>query len=403
MSRALVLVLDSLGVGHAPDAGAFGDAGANTLRHIAEWCARPQNAGGRGQPLRLPNLAELGLGAAAACAGGHAPAGLAHPQPRALHGSARERSTGKDTVSGHWELMGLPVNFEWGYFRSAENSMPQSLLQRLCRECDLGGVLGNCHASGTEIIQRLGAEHVQSGWPIAYTSADSVMQIAAHETHFGLDRLYQVCATARQLVDEYRIGRVIARPFIGDEQHGYQRTPNRHDYAVPPTGPTLLNAVQAAGGEVIGIGKIPDIFAGDGISRALKASGIPALVEASITALSEARDGALVFTNLVDFDQEFGHRRDVAGYAAALEDFDARLPSVLAALRAGDLLVLVADHGNDPTWRGSDHTREQIPVLAFHPGITARCIGQCDSFADVGQSLATWLGLPPLAHGKNFT
>lgn len=403
MSRALVLVMDSLGVGHAPDAGAFGDAGANTLGHIAEWCARPLNAGGRGQALRLPNLAELGIGAAAACAGGHVPAGLAHPQPRALHGSARERSTGKDTVSGHWELMGLPVNFEWGYFNDAQDSMPQALLQRLCRECDLEGVLGNCHASGTQIIQRLGAEHVQSGWPIVYTSADSVMQIAAHETHFGLHRLYQVCATARHLVDEYRIGRVIARPFIGDDEHGYLRTPNRHDYAVPPTGPTLLNAVQAAGGEVIGIGKIPDIFAGDGISRALKASGIPALVEASITALSEARDGALVFTNLVDFDQEFGHRRDVAGYAAALEDLDTRLPSLLAALRADDLLVLVADHGNDPTWRGSDHTREQIPVLAYHPGVTARCIGQRDSFADVGQSLASWLRLPPLAHGKNFT
>ena len=403
MSRAMLVVLDSLGIGALPDAARFGDAGADTLGHIACHCRTPPAEGGRGRPLAIPNLLALGLGHAAAQVSGRFPCGLHRVEPPiARWGSARERSTGKDTVSGHWEMMGVPVLEEWGYFRQREHSIPPQLIEALVREAALPGVLGNCHASGTEIIQRLGAAHLASGKPIVYTSADSVLQIAAHEQGFGLERLYEVCAVARRLVDPYRIGRVIARPFLGDAQRGFARTTNRHDYAVPPPAPTLLDRLLDAGGSVVGVGKIPDIFAGRGISRAVKAHGLPDLVEATAQAFEQAGDRTLVFTNLVDFDQDFGHRRDVEGYADALERFDALLPRLSALLGRGDLLILTADHGNDPTWPGSDHTREHVPILAFAPGLEAGDIGRRESFADIGQSLASWLGLAPLDCGAAF-
>lgn len=403
MKRAMLVVLDSLGIGAAPDASHFGDAGADTLGHIACHCRTPLAEGGRGRNLAIPNLLSLGLGHAAAQVTGRFPCGLHTPEsPHALWGSARERSTGKDTISGHWEMMGVPVLHEWGYFRQREQSFPPELLDALVREAGLPGVLGNCHASGTEIITWLGEAHLASGKPIVYTSADSVLQIAAHEQHFGLQRLYDTCAVARRLVDAYRIGRVIARPFLGDAQRGFQRTTHRHDYAVPPPLPTLLDQLLDAGGQVIGIGKIPDIFANRGISRAVKAHGLPDLVEATAQAFVGAADRSLVFTNLVDFDQDFGHRRDVAGYADALERFDAMLPRLTDLLGDGDLLILTADHGNDPTWPGSDHTREHIPILAAGPAITPGDMGRRDSFADIGQSLAEWFGLAPLTEGKSF-
>jgi phosphopentomutase len=403
MRRALLIVMDSLGVGALPDAEHFGDAGADTFGHIAAWCARPQDHGGRGRPLHLPTLVKLGLADAAACARGVWPVGIAEPdQCHARHGCARELSTGKDTISGHWEITGVPVLFEWGYFRDRENSFPSELLARLQQRGDVPGFLGNCHASGTEIIQRLGAEHVQSGRPIVYTSADSVVQIAAHEHSFGLDRLYHLCELARQEVDAWRIGRVIARPFSGTDAASFTRTPNRRDFAVPPPEPTLLDRLQAAGAAVVGVGKISDIFAGQGISRSIKAHGLDALMTRSIEAFQGASQPTLVFTNLVDFDQDFGHRRDVAGYAAALEHFDTLLPPLLAALDAEDLLILCADHGNDPTWPGSDHTREYIPILAYSPALAPRPIGCRDSFADIGASLAEWFGLAPLQQGVSF-
>mgnify|MGYP001037225758 CR=1 FL=1 len=403
MSRAVVLVLDSLGVGALPDATRFGDAGADTLGHIADWCARPADAGGRGRPLALPNLWRLGLAEAAALARGAPLAGVdATYAPAARWGAAREASTGKDTVSGHWELAGVPVDFEWGYFTAAENSFPPELLATLTARSGVPGFLGNCHASGTEIIARLGAEHIATGKPIVYTSADSVLQICAHEEHFGLERLYALCAIARELVDAYRIGRVIARPFVGHDASDFRRTAHRRDYAVPPVRPTLLDRLDARGSRVTGIGKIPDIFAHRGVNREVKASGIPALMDATLDAFATTGAGGLVFTNLVDFDQEFGHRRDVAGYAAALEDFDARLPALMAAFGADDLLLLAADHGNDPTFRGSDHTREHVPLLAWSPGLAPGPIGLRTTFADAGQSLARWLGLAPLDHGTAF-
>ncbi len=399
----MLVVLDSLGIGAAPDASRFGDAGADTLGHIACHCRTPLIEGGRGRDLTIPNLLALGLGHAAAQVSGRFPSGLHTPDaPRARWGAARERSSGKDTISGHWEMMGVPVLQEWGYFRQREQSFPPELLDALVREADLPGVLGNCHASGTEIIARLGEAHLASGKPIVYTSADSVLQIAAHEQGFGLQRLYDTCAIARRLVDAYRIGRVIARPFLGDALRGFQRTTHRRDYAVPPPAPTLLDDLLAAGGTVIGIGKIPDIFANRGISRAIQAYGLPDLVEATAQAFSTAADQSLVFTNLVDFDQDFGHRRDVAGYADALERFDTMLPRLTSLLGENDLLILTADHGNDPTWPGSDHTREHIPILATGPAIAPGDMGCRDSFADIGQSLATWFGLAPIAEGESF-
>lgn len=398
MPRAVLLILDSLGVGALPDAAAFGDAGADTLGHIAERTLRTQQ-----RPLQVPHLQRLGLGHAARLASGHTPAGFdASITADGVWGVARERSTGKDTTSGHWEMMGVPMLDDWGYFRERENSMPATLLDAIAARAGIPGWLGNCHASGTTIIAELGEEHVRSGKPIVYTSADSVLQIAAHEQAFGLERLYRLCEIARECVDEYRIGRVIARPFVGTDAASFKRSHNRHDYSTPPPSPTLLDRLCAAGGSVHGIGKIPDIFAHSGISHKVKAHGIDGLFDASLATLAQCGERGLVFTNFVDFDSEYGHRRDVAGYAAALEYFDTRLPELLAALQPDDLLILSADHGNDPTWTGSDHTREHIPILAIGAGLRAGSIGIRDSFADIGQSLAAHLRLPPLDNGTAF-
>lgn len=395
MSRVFILLLDSLGVGATPDAARFGDAGANTLGHIAAW------ASAQGTPLQLPHLEQLGLGAAAAIASGEWPAGFTQRDGfTGVYGAARERSTGKDTQSGHWEIAGAPVDFEWGYFAHTPPSFPASLLDALQACTNVPGFLGNCHASGTEIITRLGDEHVASGKPIAYTSGDSIMQIAAHEDHFGLERLYSVCEAAFELVKPYNIGRVVARPFLGSEGR-YHRTANRHDYAVAPPGATLLDHVCAAGGEVIALGKVSDIFAGQGVSKVLKGADNMALFDALLQSMDQAPSGTLSFVNFVDFDQVFGHRRDTAGYAKALHAFDARLPEFMAKLQPGDLAVITADHGCDPTWPGSDHTREHIPMLFFGPGVAGRALPISSSFSDIGQTLASHLGVSPLLHGHS--
>ncbi|GAA0889489.1 phosphopentomutase [Rhodanobacter soli] len=398
MTRAVWLVLDSLGLGAAPDAADYGDAGADTFGHIAAACA----AAARG-PLRLPNFTRLGLPQAHAAAHGQAAPGFEMlPAAEGLWGYAVERARGKDTPSGHWETAGVVLTEPFGVFGQAEPSFPPALLQALVERGGLPGVLGNCHASGTEIIQRLGAEHVRSGRPIVYTSADSVFQIAAHEQAFGLDRLYRLCELARGLLADYNIGRVIARPFTGSAKSGFSRSPHRRDYALPPPAPTLFDTLLAAGGEVVAIGKIGDIFAHRGVSRCIEAHGHDELFDATLAAIAQAGSGSLVATNFVDFDMVYGHRRDVFGYAAALEALDARLPELLRALRPGDLLAISADHGCDPTWPGSDHTRECVPALVFGPGLAPRSLGRCDSFADIGQSLAVHLGLPALAAGRSF-
>lgn len=402
MRRLIICELDSLGIGAGPDADSFGDSGGDTLGHIADHCAAGlcDADGVRSGPLYIPNLLALGLGAANAGATGRIAPGLAHLGPFVgAYGYCEEQSNGKDTPSGHWEAMGAPVLFEWGYFKGKNNTFPTSLLDELQAQSGVPGFLGNCHASGTEIIAELGEEHIQTGKPIVYASADSVFQIAAHEQHFGLQKLYQICDQARKLVDPYDIGRVIARPFDGANSGNFTRTNNRKDLARPPHMPTLLDRVSASSGEMIAIGKISDIFAGRGVDRSVAAYGLDGLMDATLAELVTAKDGAFIFTNFVDFDMLYGHRRDVIGYAAALEHFDTRLPELTGALQAGDLLILTADHGCDPTFPGSDHTREFVPFLAFGPGVAAIDLGHRKTFADIGETGAAWLGLDGFGTG----
>ena len=397
--RAILIVLDSFGLGAARDADAFGDIGADTFGHIIEAAAAGRaDSTERSGPLDLPNLKKLGLFAAHDDYLGRKTANI---NPAGLYGVAQEKSKGKDTPSGHWEMTGVPVMFDWGYFPRTIPCFPEELTDALIQRGRLPGILGNCHASGTEIIEQLGDEHMNSGKPILYTSADSVLQIAAHEETFGLDRLYALCDIARDLVDPLGIGRVIARPFVGVNGK-FTRTANRKDLAVPPPEPTLLDQMTNAGHKVISIGKIGDIFAHQGTGEIIKAAGNMALMDATMTAIERAEPGTLIFTNLVDFDQSFGHRRDITGYAHALEEFDARIPELQAKLKNGDIVILSADHGCDPTWPGTDHTREVVPIIAFGPGINGRSIGERDTFADIGQSIAAHLSLPPLTHGTAF-
>jgi phosphopentomutase len=398
MARAVILVLDSVGIGGAPDAAAFGDEGADTLGHIAQACLKRARG-----PLALPYLARLGLGEAyrlgRGCGlPGYEPAG----PPIGGFGAAREVSPGKDTPSGHWEIAGVPVPFEWGYFPRRVPAFPPALVAALVRESALPGILGDCHASGTEIIASLGEEHLRTGKPICYTSADSVFQIAAHEERFGLERLHAVCATARRLVDPWRIGRVIARPFVGSDRASFRRTANRRDFAVKPPRPTILDIASDYGRDVATIGKIADIFAHCGTGRVLKGDGNMGLLNATLAGLDGLMDGGLLFANFVEFDTEYGHRRDVEGYAAALEAFDRRLPELLARLDGEDLLIVTADHGCDPTFAGTDHTREKVPVLALGPGLAGRALGERSSFADIGASVARHLGLEPPGAGVSF-
>jgi phosphopentomutase len=405
MARAFLFVLDSFGVGGARDAGDYGDLGANTLGHIAEFCAAgaADRAGLRHGPLKLPNMTSLGLMDVAKMASGSHPAGMPLPERLfGLYGAASEMSNGKDTPSGHWEIAGTPVMFDWGYFPTDGDAFSPELVEAICREGDIPGILGNCHASGTDIMASLGEEHIRSGKPICYTSSDSVFQIAAHESHFGLDRLIALCQVVRGLLDPLNIGRVIARPFLGETPETFERTGNRRDFSVLPPEATLLDRLVDAGRSVHAVGKVGDIFAHQGVSRVIKANGNAALAAATMATMDEATDGDLVFTNFVDFDMLYGHRRDVPGYAAALEAFDLGLPDIHRRLKPGDMVILTADHGCDPTWRGTDHTRERVPIMAFGPGIRTRSIGVRSSYADIGETVAAHLGIPAGRHGWSF-
>lgn len=403
MPRALLIVLDSVGAGGAPDAAAFGDEGADTLGHIAAACAAGagDRQGLRRGPLAVPNLARLGLSHACELSVGRPLAGVPRPDaPGGQWGVARETSIGKDTPSGHWEIAGRPVPFAWGYFPNKCPAFPRELVARIVAEANLPGILGNRHASGTAVIEEFGAEHVVTGKPILYTSVDSVLQIAAHEEVFGLERLYDLCRIVRRLVDPLRIGRVIARPFVGTADGGFTRTGNRKDFAIPPPDGTILDRLAEAGRAVVTVGKIGDIFAHRHTGREIKPHGNDAVMTATLEAFRTLPDGGFVFSNLVDFDTEYGHRRDVAGYAAAIEAFDRRVPEIEALLGPGDVAVVTADHGNDPTWRGTDHTREQVPVLAFGPAVVPGPIGLRTTFADIGETLAVHLGLPTSGPGR---
>ncbi|HEX2137278.1 MAG TPA: phosphopentomutase [Microvirga sp.] len=405
MPRALVIVLDSVGIGGAEDADAYGDAGADTVGHIAEACAegRGDRAGLRRGPLDLPHMAALGLGLACEASTGRRPPNLEPGGALAgAWGYGVETSKGKDTPSGHWEIAGVPVTFEWGYFPTTRPAFPRELTDALIAQASLPGILGNTHASGSAIIDELGAEHVRTGKPILYTSVDSVLQIAAHEDVFGLERLYDLCRLGRRLCDPYRIGRVIARPFVGSGEEGFTRTGNRKDFAIPPPGDTILDILTKAGRTVISVGKIGDIFAHRGTGEEVKPHGNEACLSAALDAMQRLPDGGFVFANLVDFDTDFGHRRDIPGYAAALEAFDRRVPEIRAVLRPGDLAVITADHGNDPSWRGTDHTREHTPILCFGPGIPAGTIGRRESFADIGATVTEHLDVPRPGAGRSW-
>ena len=408
MPRVILCMLDSFGIGGAPDAGDYfnsgvPDTGANTFLHIAEACAagKGDRAGLRAGPLHLPNLDKLGLGAAGKLSSGVLAPGFS--EHAAAHWSVgREVSKGKDTPSGHWEIAGVPVPFEWGYFPATEPSFPKDLTETIIAEAGLPGILGDKHSSGTTIIAELGEEHIRTGKPICYTSADSVFQIAAHETHFGLQKLYDLCELVFKHTAPMNIGRVIARPFVGESSAEFKRTGNRRDFAIAPPEPTLLDRVSGAGFDVYAIGKISDIYAARGVTHKIKASGNMVLFDRTLEALDMCGDRGLIFTNFVDFDQDFGHRRDIPGYANALEQFDARLPELVAKVRRDDLVIFTADHGNDPSWTGTDHTREQVPILIYSPALGAGSGGLRETFADIGETAARWLGLEPGRHGRAF-
>ena len=387
MSRAFLFVMDSVGIGGAPDAAKFGDEGSNTLGHISDH-----------MKLNIPNLISLGVARAVKAASGSEHGLDANAPVKAGWGYAVEVSQGKDTITGHWEMGGVPLQFAWGYFPQTVPAFPQSLLDEIITRAKLPGLLCMAHASGTQVIEDFGEEHVRTGKPIIYTSADSVIQIAAHETHFGLQRLYDVCKIARELTYDMNIGRVIARPFLGETAKTFARTGNRKDYAITPPTPSLLKVLTDAGRDVVSVGKIGDIYAHVGTGREMKVSGNKALMQTTLDAMDSVKDGGFLMINFVDFDTNYGHRRDPLGYGRELEWFDAELPKVFAKLGQNDLLIITADHGNDPTWAGTDHTRECIPILC-NQKIE---IGERKSFSDIGQSVAKWLGAPALVAGISF-
>jgi phosphopentomutase len=377
-----VLVADGVGCGGAPDAADYGDAGADTLGNLSR----------RVGPLALPHLQALGLGHTTAIAGLPATAAA-----RGAYGAMNEASAGKDTITGHWEMAGLITEVALPTF---PHGFSDEIMAALRAAAGGRGILGNKTASGTAIIEELGERHIASGDLIVYTSADSVLQIAAHEQVIPLPQLYAICERARVIADQHRIGRVIARPFVGAPGH-FQRTYNRRDYSLVPPPGTLCEAVVAAGLPVVGVGKIWDIFAGRGVSESLHSEGNVDGMRLTLDTLHRMPEG-LLFVNLVDFDMLYGHRNDVPGFYRGLRELDDWLPAFQAALRAGDVAFITADHGNDPTAPGTDHTRERVPLLAFGPTVRPGPLGVRDSFCDLGQTIAAGLGLPALAHGQSF-
>jgi phosphopentomutase len=397
MARAIVFVIDSFGIGHAPDADKYGDVTANTFANLS---LRYQQE--KGKAINIPHLSSLGVVRACEQAGKKEFPFIGHEPTKGAYGHAAEMSTGKDTPSGHWEMAGVPVLFDWTYFTDRENSFSAELITEINQATGYDGMLGNCHASGTTIIAELGEESIKTGFPICYTSADSVFQVAAHEEHFGLDNLISYCEKVRKVLDPLNIGRVIARPFVGDNKDNFSRTGNRRDFSVLPPSTTVLEKLTDAGGTVISVGKIADIFAHQGISQNIKATGVPALIDTTIKQMDTAADNSLIFTNLVNFDQDFGHRRDPVGYAQELEYLDRRLPDIYQHLQDDDILFFIADHGCDPTWPGNDHTREYVPIIAYHNKIKSVDLGERSTFADLGQTLAEMFALSAMDYGQSF-
>lgn len=386
-----MIVIDSFGIGYLPDAEKYGDAGANTALHICQTVP----------DISLPNLQKLGLGNCSELLGNPLPGVPAQDKPLAHFGVMKERSPGKDTTTGHWELSGLVLDKPFHTFPPEHPSFPREILKPFCEKFGVD-VLGNEAASGTEIIQRLGEEHMKTGNPIVYTSADSVFQIAAHEEVISIDKLYEMCRTARGLCDPWQVGRVIARPFIG-EPGDFTRTEHRKDFSIALPGPSVLDILSENGIKTIAVGKIGDIFNEKGIAESHHDKGNPLCIKRTLKVLEEQRNESFfMFVNYVDTDMIWGHRRDPQGYYNALAEIDANLPAMLDLLDEGDLFIITADHGCDPTWRGNDHTREHVPLLAFRKGEPGRSIGVRESFSDAAQSIAHYFNTPPMRNGENF-
>ncbi|WP_150467880.1 phosphopentomutase [Francisella sp. SYW-9] len=402
--KVVVLLFDSFGIGQAPDALQFGDQGSDTLGHIVEHFSK------NGMSIKLPNLSKRGLKAAAEhnrSAPLSQDISVTDNIISSKYGYCAEISRGKDTPSGHWELAGVPVMFDWYYFTAKEDQscFDQEFIDKWVEKAELkDGFIDAGHASGTEVLKEHGCESCVTKKPIVYTSADSVFQVAAHEDYFGLDKLLEICKIAREILDEMgmKVGRVIARPFIGESADEYVRTGNRKDFSILPPAPTLLDKLKQAGGKVVSIGKIADIYANQGISKQLKATGLEELFDKTVSEYKLAKANTLIFTNFVDLDSSYGHRRNPKGYGKALEYLDARIPDLDDLLDDNTIVILAADHGCDPTAPGSDHTRECVPFLLWGKNIESEFIGQRDTFADIGQSIADFMGIEALDFGKSI-
>jgi len=407
MKRVFLIVLDSFGIGSAKDAYKFGDVGANTFGNIVKYCfLNKANNYNRKGSLYIPNLTSLGLVKVAIASSGKNLLGIQDTCcPIGSYAYAGEISSGKDTSSGHWELAGAPVLFDWDYFSSVINSIPKYLVQDIISTCSLTGVLGNCHASGTTILDEFGEEHISTKKPILYTSSDSVCQIACHEDVFGLKSLYKLCISVRNMFDKknIKIARVIARPFVGLTKKKFIRTDNRRDFSMVPHRTTVMEKlINEKKGKVIAIGKVSDIYAGKGISRSITAKGIVNLFNVTVQEVKKSKNNTIIFVNFVDFDTLWGHRRDVSGYAKDLEWFDKNLPNLLRLIKDEDLLIITADHGCDPTWTGTDHTRENVPILIYQKSMKSRNLGYRETFSDIGQTLAGYFNLSSMNYGKSM-
>ncbi|WP_343182495.1 phosphopentomutase [Buchnera aphidicola] len=406
MKRVFILVLDSFGIGYSQDAMKFNDVGSNTFGHIAEFCYLSKANKNRSGVLKIPNLLSLGLGNLYYKIHNIMPDGMNYIHyVISSYAFASEISTAKDTSSGHWEIAGVPVLFQWDYFKKKCNSFPDKLLKIIMKELKLSGYLGNCHASGTDILDNFGEMHIRTNNPIFYTSSDSVFQVACHEKFFGLNELYKLCLGIRKILDDlnFNITRVIARPFIGEKKFSFIRTGHRKDFSKPPHEKTVLQKlIDEKNGKVIALGKISDIFANVGITKNIHSVGLRNLINDTVIQIKQAVDNTIVFVNFVDFDSIWGHRRDVAGYAKGLEFFDKKLPNILHALNENDILIITADHGCDPTWSGTDHTREYTPILLYHQHTKNVFLGHRKTFSDIAQTIANYFDLSSMSYGVSM-
>lgn len=391
MRKAMVVVIDSFGIGSLPDAEQYGDVGSNTAKHICEQTR-----------VQWSNLQALGLGNASLLAEGELRGCESVATPLATHGIMKEKSPGKDTTTGHWEMAGIVLDEPFSVFSQQYPSFPEELVQEFCKRAGVGGILGNKASSGTEIIAEFGEEHERTGWPICYTSADSVFQIAANTAVIPLQELYRECEIARELCDAYQIGRVIARPFVGTAGN-YTRTRDRHDFSIALPQQSILDHLQKSGIRTQAVGKIGSIFNESGITDSFHDSGNPACIERMLALAKQEQDeDRFIFINLVDTDMLYGHRRDVKGYAEAVNRIDEAVGMLMEELKEGDLLVITGDHGCDPTYAGTDHTREFVPLLWYEKGAEPRNIGIRESFSDMSQSICSFFGVKPMRHGVSF-